>query len=53
MLEGGDRIELVSAPDCRPLIERFCSIIVSEVEENVMLRRWAKAQFGGEVGWRA
>ena len=31
----------------------LCSIIVSEIEENVMLRRWAKAQFGGEVGWRA
>jgi len=31
----------------------LCSIIVSEVEENVMLRRWDKAQFGGEVGWRA
>jgi len=31
----------------------LCSIIVSEVEEKVMLRRWDKAQFGGEVGWRA
>jgi len=31
----------------------LCSIIVSEVKVNVMLRRWDKAQFGGEVGWRA
>src|SRR5260370_38903597 len=31
----------------------LCSIIVSEVEVNVMLRRWDKAQVGGEIGWRA
>ena len=30
----------------------LCPIIVSELEENVMLRRWDKGQFGGEVGWR-
>jgi hypothetical protein len=33
--------------------DRHRKIIVSEVDENVMLRRWDKAQFGGEVGWRA
>src|SRR5258708_1873819 len=50
---GATALNSSRRPDCGPLIERFCSIIVSEVEENVMLSRWDKPQFGGEVGWRA
>ena len=36
-----------------PTSRRPRKIIVREVEENVMLRRWDKGRFGGEVGWRA
>jgi AcrR family transcriptional regulator len=52
VLELGPLLEAVARPAVPPS-RRTRKRIVSEVEENVMLRRRGKGRFGGEAGWRA